>query len=60
MPALIYSSEAIVEKVEAINENLYLNDGSFVMDTRKYNEIIEFPNGLNTNGEYVLICAGGV
>lgn len=56
----IYSSEAIVEKAEAINENLYLNDGSFVMDTRKYNEIIEFPNGLNTNGEYVLICAGGV
>lgn len=57
----INQSRAIIEKVE--NEdgaNLYLDDGSFVMDTRKYNEVKVFPNGLNNNGTYILICAGGV
>lgn len=56
----ILSSTCIIDKVE--NEghaNLYLDDGSFVMDSRKYNEIKEFPNGLNNNGTYILICAGG-
>lgn len=56
----IYVSPAIIDKVE--NEsvaNLYLDDGSFVMDSRKYNEIKEFPSGLNENGQYILICAGG-
>lgn len=56
----ILISEAIIDKVE--NEetaNLYLDDGSFVMDSRKYNEIIEFPDGLNETGSYILICAGG-
>lgn len=56
----ILISPAIIDKVE--NEdaaNLYLDDGSFVMDSRKYNEIKEFPNGLNENGQYILICAGG-
>ena len=56
----IYNTTAIIDKVEnEINGNLYLDDGSFVMDTRKYNEIKEFPNGLNENGSYILICAGG-
>lgn len=56
----IYISPAIIDKVE--NEmvaNLYLDDGSFVMDSRKYNEIKEFPSGLNEDGQYILICAGG-
>lgn len=56
----ILQSSAIIDKVE--NEevgNLYLDDGSFVMDSRKYNEIKEFPNGLNENGSFILICAGG-
>ena len=57
----IYNTTAIIDKTE--NEqaaNLYLDDGSFVMDSRKYNEIKEFPNGLNENGSYILICAGGI
>lgn len=53
--------ECVIDKTESeINANLYLDDGSFVMDSRKYNEIKEFPNGLNNDGEYILICAGGV
>lgn len=56
----ILSSGAIIDKAENENlSNLYLDDGSFVMDSRKYNEIKEFPNGLNENGSYILICAGG-
>lgn len=56
----IYSMRAIVEKTANQNDsNLYLDDGSYVMDTRTYNTIIEFPSGLNTDGEYILICAGG-
>lgn len=57
----ILSTECIIDKVE--NEsvaNLYLDDGSFVMDSRKYNEVKEFPNGLNETGQYILICAGGI
>ena len=56
----ILETNAIIEKVEnEIAANLYLDDGSFVMDSRKYNEIKEFPSGLNENGSYILICAGG-
>lgn len=56
----ILSADAIIDKVEAENNaNLYLDDGSFVMDSRKYNEVIQFPSGLNENGSYILICAGG-
>ena len=56
----ILATTAIVEKSENDNNaNLYLDDGSFIMDTRKYNEVKEFPNGLNENGSYILICAGG-
>lgn len=56
----ILEASVIIDKAE--NEfisNLYLDDGSFVMDSRKYNEVKEFPSGLNENGSYILICAGG-
>lgn len=57
----ILKSSAIIDKVETESvANLYLDDGSFVMDTRKYNEIKEFPNGFNDSGSYILICAGGI
>lgn len=56
----ILESSVIIDKSEDETiSNLYLDDGSFVMDSRKYNEIKEFPNGLNENGSYILICAGG-
>lgn len=56
----ILSTRVIIDKTENENNaNLYLDDGSFVMDSRKYNEVKEFPNGLNENGSYILICAGG-
>lgn len=56
----ILQTTAIIDKSEIeTSANLYLDDGSYVMDSRKYNEIKEFPSGLNENGAYILICAGG-
>lgn len=57
----ILSTMVIADKVEVeANANLYLDDGSFVMDSRKYNTVKEFSNGFNESGSYILICAGGV
>lgn len=56
----ILSNKCIIDKAEnPPDANLYLNDGSFVTDSRKYNEVIPFASGLSLNGSYILICAGG-
>lgn len=56
----ILSNKCVIDKAESsIDSNLYLNDGSFVTDARKYNEVVPFSNGLSLNGSYILICAGG-
>ena len=56
----ISQNKVILEKAENQNDgNLYLNDGSFVTDSRKYNEVIPFTTGLSLDGTYILICAGG-
>lgn len=57
----IKNSYAIIDKSE--NEeisNLYFDDGSFIMDTRKDIELKPFSSGFNETGSYILICAGGV
>ena len=56
----ILANKCIIDKAEnSPDANLYLNDGSFVTDSRKYNEVIPFESGLSLNGSYILICAGG-
>lgn len=56
----IKNTKCIISKTENVNDaNLYLNDGSFVMDSRKYNQVIQFPSGLSDSGHNILICAGG-
>lgn len=56
----ILNNKAIIEKSEDNSKaNLYLNDGSFVMDARKYNQVLEFPSGFSSSGYNILICAGG-
>ena len=56
----IKKSKCILERSQNIsNSNLYLNDGSFVMDSRKYLLTMPFENGLDEEGELILICAGG-
>ena len=57
----IKSSRGVVDKYEKQEiANVYFDDGSFIMDTRKDVEVKMFPNGLNETGSYILICAGGV
>ena len=57
----IKSMIGVADKLEDITSaNVYFDDGSFIMDSRNDIEVKEFPNGLNENGSYILICAGGV
>lgn len=56
----INKSRAIIDKTaDGSMANLYMDDGSFVMDSRKYNTVIPFSTGLDTDGTFILICAGG-
>lgn len=50
----------IIDKTEDRGKsNLYLNDGSFIVQSNEYNRVMNFPNGFNENGTFILICAGG-
>ena len=56
----ILNLDCIVDKQEnEIASNKYINDGSFVTRSKQFNRMIEFPNGFNEKGSYILICAGG-
>ena len=56
----ILNLDCIVDKQEKeIASNKYINDGSFVTTSKQFNRMIEFPNGFNEKGSYILICAGG-
>lgn len=51
---------AIIDKTANLNDaNTYIDDGTFVMDSRKNVKVIPFPTPLNEEGNYILICAGG-
>ena len=56
----ILSLTAIVDKtVLTTLANQFIDDGSFVCENKEFNTVINFPNGFNENGEYILITAGG-
>lgn len=51
---------AIVDKVNDQNTgNLFLDDGSFIVENKEFNTVLNFPSGFNDAGEYILITAGG-
>ena len=57
----IRSNAAIVDKVQNFGAAYnYINDGSFVNSNRMKQDIVNFPQGFNANGEYILITAGGL
>ena len=59
--AAIRSNAAIVDKVQPQSgAMLYINDGSYVNTNKMYQTIINYPNGFNDNGEFILITAGGM
>lgn len=56
----ILNMNCIINKQQnPINANMYLDDGSFIMENKEFNSVINFPNGFNQEGEYILITAGG-
>ena len=57
----IRNNAAIVDKVQSYGAAYnYINDGSFVNSNRMKQDIINFPHGFNSDGEYILITAGGM
>lgn len=58
--AELQNTKAIIDKTQGYSAaNLYMDDGSYVLESRKYNSVIPFESGLSQDGVYVLICAGG-
>lgn len=56
----ILNSYCIIDKTEDISyADMYLDDGTFVMDSKKYSTIISYPNGFQESGNYILVAAGG-
>ena len=56
----ILGLSAIVDKQQGTGlSNIYLDDGSFVVENKEFNSVINYPNGFNSSGEYILITAGG-
>ena len=53
----------IIDKQEnssTVYSDKYLDDGSFVTECRTFNSILNFPNGFNNDGEFILITAGRI
>lgn len=56
----IKQNRAIVDRTASgPDANLYLDDGTFITDARKYTQIINFPNSLDETPHTILIAAGG-
>lgn len=50
---------ATIERNET-NYNQYINDGTYISDSREFITCVNFSNGFNDSGEFILITAGGV
>lgn len=56
----ILNMNCIINKQQGVaNTNMYLDDGSFILENKEFNSVINFPNGFNDTGEFILITAGG-
>lgn len=56
----IKNCQAICIRSNRRAENLYLNDeNAYVMQNRASVQVLNFPNGFNEYGEYILVTAGG-
>lgn len=57
----IRKNYAIVDKVQNFGSAFnYINDGSWINTNRMNQEIMNFSNGFNDDGEFILITAGGM
>ena len=57
----IRNNSAIVDKAQPQYAAMpYINDGSFVSTNKMEQTVINFSNGFNDEGEFILITAGGM
>ena len=49
---------AIIDKGQT-GVNMFLDDGSYVAENKEFQTVLNFPSGFNSEGEYILITAGG-
>lgn len=56
----ILGLSCVIDKQNSLsNSNMYYDDGSFILLNKENNSVINFPNGFNEQGEFILITAGG-
>lgn len=56
----LQNMQCVIDKTaDYSSANLYMDDGSFILDARRYNQLFPFSTGLSNDGEFILICAGG-
>ena len=57
--AILGLTAVIDKQQDGSMTNLFLDDGSFVAENKEFNTVLNFPSGFNSEGEYILITAGG-
>ena len=55
----IKNLNVIINKSEQTGANNYLSGEQWITNVKNTTNIVNFPNGLNDNGEFILITAGG-
>lgn len=55
----IKSCTGIISDSTTTGSNAYINGGQWVTTCKEYTDIINFSNGFNDDGEFILITAGG-
>lgn len=56
----IKREQAIIDKQSSIaNANMYIDDGDWIVQNNEFIQFIDFQNGFNNEGEFILIAAGG-
>lgn len=56
----IKAQNVILSDTSAAGGDPYVNNDVYVTKVKKKTDIVTFPNGLLTDGEFILITAGGV
>lgn len=55
----ILASSVLINNTETTGKNDYLSGNQWITNVKNTTNIVNFPNGLNDNGEFILITAGG-
>lgn len=57
----ILNSSCIIDKQKSAGvANSLLDDGSYIVQSNTFNEVVSFSSGFNETGEFILITAGAI